>query len=171
MNMKEISKKITFKGNAMPVVGNEIKKGDKAPDFTALKTDLSPLKLSDYKGEVVVISAMPSVDTGICAVQTTKFNKEASDLGINVVCISCDLPFALGRFCSAEGIEKAVTVSDHKDLEFGKNYGFILEPLRLLTRGVVVIDKEGIVQYVEYVPEVTTEPDYDTALKVVKELL
>ncbi len=169
--MEKISKDITFMGNPMPVVGKEIKVGSKAPDFTALKADLSPLKLSDYAGQVVVISAAPSIDTSVCATQTAKFNAEADKLGINVVAISCDLPFALGRFCAAEGIDKVVTVSDHKDLDFGSKYGFILEPLRLLARGVVVVDKEGVVKYVEYVPEVTNEPDYDAALKVAKSLL
>lgn len=169
--MNTISKNITFKGNPMPVVGNEIKVGDKAPDFVALKADLSPLKLSDYKGQVVVISAAPSIDTAVCATQTAKFNVEADKLGINVVAISCDLPFALGRFCAAEGIDKVATVSDHKDLDFGTKYGFILEPLRLLARGVIVVDKDGTVKYVEYVPEVTNEPNYDAALAAAKSLL
>ncbi|PVX51750.1 peroxiredoxin [Balneicella halophila] len=166
--MEKISKDITFKGNPMPVVGNEIKVGDKAPDFTVLKPDLSPVKLSDFASEVVVISAAPSVDTAVCATQTAKFNQAANKEGINVLSVSCDLPFALGRFCAAEGIDKAITASDHKDLEFGEKYGFIMEPLRLLARGVVVVDKEGIVQHVEYVPEVTDEPDYDAALEAAK---
>ncbi len=169
--MEKISKNITFMGNPMPVVGNEIKVGDKAPDFTVLKNDLSPVKLSDFSGEVVVISVAPSVDTPVCATQTAKFNHTANKEGINILSISCDLPFALGRFCAAEGIDKAVTASDHKDLDFGKKYGFIMEPLRLLARGVVVVDKEGFVKYVEYVPEVTNEPNYDAVLKAAKALL
>ena len=84
--------------------------------------------------------------------------------------VSVDLPFAQKRFCGAEGIDTALTVSDHKDLDFGKKYGFVMEPLRLLTRGVVVVDKDDTVKYVEYVPEVTTEPNYDAALEVAKEL-
>lgn len=169
--MKKISKNITFKGTPMPVVGNEIKVGDTAPNFTVLKSDLSPIQLSDFAGEVVVISAAPSVDTAVCATQTAKFNQAAAQEGINILSISCDLPFALGRFCAAEGIDKAITASDHKDLEFGEKYGFLMEPLRLLARGVVIIDKKGLVQYVEYVPEVTNEPDYDKALEIAKNLL
>lgn len=168
--MKQISKKITFGGNQMPVVGNEIKVGDKAPEFTALKADLSPLKLSDFSGKPVVISVAPSIDTSVCATQTAKFNSEVASLGVDIIAISCDLPFALGRFCAAEGIDKVVTVSDHRTLEFGEKYGFILEPLRLLARGVVIIDKEGIVKYVEYVPEVTNEPDYKLAIEAIKKL-
>lgn len=154
----------------MPVVGNEIKVGDKAPEFTALKADLSPLKLSDFSGKPVVISVAPSIDTSVCATQTAKFNSEVASLGVDIIAISCDLPFALGRFCAAEGIDKVVTVSDHRTLEFGEKYGFILEPLRLLARGVVIIDKEGIVKYVEYVPEVTNEPDYKLAIEAIKKL-
>lgn len=169
--MKKISKDITFKGNPMPVVGNEIKVGDKAPDFTVVKNDLSPVRLSDFAGEVVVISAAPSIDTPVCATQAVKFNHAANKEGINILSVSCDLPFALARFCAAEGIDKAVTASDYKDLEFGEKYGFILEPLRLLTRGVVIVDKKGVVQYVEYVPEVTDEPNYDAALEAAKKLL
>lgn len=168
--MNKISKKITFAGNEMPVVGNEIKVGDKAPEFTALKADLSPLKLSDFSGETVVISVAPSIDTGVCAKQTAKFNSEATTLGVNIIAISCDLPFALGRFCAAEGIDKITTVSDHRTLEFGEKYGFIMEPLRLLARGVVIVDKEGTVQYVEYVPEVTDEPNYEAAIEAIKKL-
>lgn len=169
--MEKISKNITFKGNPMPVVGTEIKVGDKAPDFTVLKNDLSPVKLSDFKGEVVVISAAPSIDTPVCAAQAARFNQAAAKEGINILSVSCDLPFALGRFCAAQGIDKALTVSDHKDLDFGKKYGFVMEPLRLLARGVVVVDKDGVVQHVEYVPEVTDEPNYDKALEVVKKFL
>lgn len=169
--MNKISQNITFAGNPMPVVGNEIKVGDKAPDFTALNADLSPIKLSEFAGKPVVISVAPSIDTSVCATQTAKFNNEvANTLGIDIIAISCDLPFALGRFCAAEGIDKVTTVSDHKDLEFGEKYGFIMEPLRLLARGVVLIDKEGSVQYVEYVPEVTNEPNYEAAIEAIKKL-
>lgn len=163
---------ITFAGNPMTLLGKEIKVGDKAPDFTALKPDLSPFKLSDLKGKPVIISSVPSLDTGVCELQTIRFNEEANKLpDVHIVTISCDLPFALSRFCADKGIDKAVTVSDHKDLDFGSKYGFVIEELRLLTRGIVVLDKEGTVKYVEYVPEVTNHPDYDKALEAASALL
>jgi thiol peroxidase len=170
--MEQNNVKITFAGNPMPVSGKEIKVGDKAPDFTVVGNDLKPVKLSDYKGKVRVLSVFPSLDTGVCAAQTRKFNEEAAKLdNIDILSISVDLPFAQKRFCGAEGIDQVVTLSDHKDLDFGKKYGFVMEPLRLLARGTVVIDKDDTVKYVEYVPEVTNEPNYDAALKVAKELV
>lgn len=162
---------ITFGGKPLTLLGKEIKAGDPAPDFTALKNDLSPLKLSDLKGKTVIISAVPSVDTGVCELQTIRFNEEANKLdNVVILTISCDLPFALGRFCAAKNIDKAITVSDHRDLDFGLKYGFAIEELRLLERGIVVIDKDGIVRYVEYVPEVTSHPNYDAALAAAKSL-
>lgn len=161
----------TFLGNPLTLLGEMIQIGSKAPDFTAIGEGLKPVKLSDYRGQTIIISSVPSVDTGVCAAQTRRFNKEATALGnISILTISCDLPFALGRFCAAEGIDKVITLSDHKDTDFGLKYGFLIEELRLLNRGVVVIDKQGIVQYVEFVKENTHEPDFDAALEAVKKL-
>ena len=164
---------VTFKGNPVTLVGEEVKPGDKAPDFTALKTDLSELKLSDYKGRVVILTSFPSVDTSVCALQAKRFNEEAGKLkdDVSVITISVDLPFALGRFCAAEGIENEVTVSDHRDLDFGYKYGFVVKELRLLERGIVVIDKEGIIRHVEYCKEIAEHPDYDKALEVTRSLI
>lgn len=163
---------ITFGGKPVTLVGTEIKVGVKAPIFTALKNDLTTCSLADLKGKVVVISVMPSVDTSVCELQTIRFNKEASEAkDIAVITISADLPFALGKFCANKGIDSAITLSDHKDLDFGTKYGFVLKELRLLSRGIVVIDKEGIVQYVEYVQEITNQPDYDAAIAVAKKLV
>jgi len=165
--------KITFGGNPLTLVGQEVKIGDKAEDFTLLKTDLSPVKLSDYNGKVKILSIFPSVDTGVCSAQAHRFNKEASNLGddIQIIAISNDLPFALGRYCAAEGIDKIITLSDHKDLDFGLKYGFAIEELRLLARGIVVIDKDDNIKHVEYVAEVTNEPNYEAALSIAKELV
>jgi thiol peroxidase len=164
--------KITFAGNPMPLSGTEIKIGDKAPDFTLTGNDLKPVKFSDFSGKVKILSVFPSIDTGVCALQNKRFNQEAAqNKDIQILSISVDLPFAQKRFCGAEGIDSAMTVSDHKDLDFGEKYGFVMEPLRLLARGVVVVDKNNIVKHVEYVSEVTTEPDYEAALKVAKELV
>ena len=169
--MKESSVKITFAGNPLTLLGNEIKVGDKAPDFIAVGTGLTSVKLSDYAGKTVIIAAYPSVDTSVCAAQNRRFNAEVNQLrDVVVLSVSCDLPFAQSRFCAAEGLDNIVTISDHKDLDFGEKYGFVIKELRLLDRGTVVIDKSGIVRYVEYVSEVTNEPDYDAALILVKDL-
>lgn len=163
---------ITFAGNPLTLIGEMVKPGDKAQDFTVLGNDLTPHTLNEYQGKVRIISAVPSVDTGVCAAQTRRFNEEAAKLGdVVILTISNDLPFALGRFCAAEGIDKVITLSDHKNTDFGLKYGFLIDELRLLARGIVVIDKEGIVKYVEYVKEVTTHPDYDKAIAEASKLL
>ncbi len=170
--LKERKDAVTFKGNPITLIGNEIKEGDTAPDFTVLSTDLNEVRLSDYKGKVVVIAVFPSVDTGVCALQLARFNQEAASFGsdVQLLSISADLPFALKRYCADKGIENALTVSDHKELDFGMKYGFVIKELRLLSRGTVVIDKEGTVKYIEYVPEVGEHPDYEKALEVIKKL-
>ena len=170
--MKETTGKITFKGNPLTLLGNDVKVGDKAPDFTVLSAALAPVKLSDYDGKVRVIAVYPSIDTGVCQAQNRRFNAEATNLGDAVILsVSCDLPFAQSRFCAAEGLDKVVTLSDHKDVDFGSKYGYLIKELRLLARGTVVVDKDGTVKYVEFVPEVTDEPNYDAAIKVVKGLI
>lgn len=165
--------KVTFKGNPVTLVGTEIKVGDKAPEFTVLANDLSEKHLSDYKGKVKIISLFPSIDTGVCATQTRTFNKLASELSKDIVilCISNDLPFAQTRFCAAEGINQVETLSDHRDVDFSTKYGFLIKELRLLARGVVVVDKNDNVRYVEYVPEVTSEPNYTAAIEAAKKLV
>jgi thiol peroxidase len=164
---------VTFKGNSTPLSGNEVKVGAVAPEFTVIANDLSEKHLSDYDGKVKIILVYPSIDTGVCAAQNRHFNKDAANLTDDVVIlsISVDLPFAQTRFCAAEGIDKVVTLSDHRATDFGLKYGFVIDGLRLLARGVVVIDKQNIVRYVEYVPEVTNEPDYNAALAAVKVLV
>ena len=163
---------ITFGGNPLTLAGTEIKVGDKAPDFYALNSKLEPVKLSDFNGKARIISVFPSIDTPACAAQTRRFNVEAANLGdVQILTVSCDLPFALGRFCAAEGIDKEITLSDHVALDFGLKYGFAIDELRLLSRGIVVVDKDGIVKYVQYVKEITEEPDYDSAIKAVNKLI
>jgi thiol peroxidase len=162
---------ITFGGNPLTISGNMIEVGVQAPDFTALNNDLAPVKLSNFDGKIRIISAMPSIDTSVCAAQTRKFNVEATNHeNVVVLTISMDLPFALKRFCGAEGIEKAITLSDSKGREFAEKYGFMIEELGLLARGVVVVDQNGKVVHVEYVSEVTNEPNYEKALQAVKNL-
>ncbi|WP_342048360.1 thiol peroxidase [Bacillus sp. OTU530] len=160
---------VTFLGNSVTLLGNEVKVGEQAPNFTVLANDLSPVTLDTYKGAVKLISVVPSVDTGVCAAQTRKFNEEAADLeNVKVLTISVDLPFAQNRYCATEGLENAVTLSDHRDLSFGQAYGVAIEELRLLTRAVFVINSENQVTYAEYVDEVTNHPNYEAALEAAK---
>ncbi|MEG1910520.1 MAG: thiol peroxidase, partial [Bacteroidales bacterium] len=123
--MEENKGMVTMMGNPLTLLGKLVKVGDVAPEFTALANDLQPVKLSDFKGKIKVISSIPSIDTGVCAMQTRRFNQEATQLKeVVILSISCDLPFALGRFCGAEGIDKVHTLSDHLNTDFGLKYGF-----------------------------------------------
>ncbi|MDQ0255024.1 thiol peroxidase [Evansella vedderi] len=160
---------VTFKGNPVTLLGNEVKVGEKAPAFTVLANDLSEVTLEDSKGKVRLISVVPSIDTGVCEQQTRRFNEEAATLdNVQVLTVSVDLPFAQKRWCAAEGIENLQTLSDHRDLSFGKNYGVAIEELRLLARSIFVVDSSDTIVHVEYVPEVTTHPDYDAALEAAR---
>ena len=162
----------TFKHNPVTLLGNEVKVGDKAPDFTVLANDLSPVSLKDSEGKIRLFSVVPSLDTGVCDAQTRKFNEAAAELGDNVVIytVSMDLPFAQKRWCGAAGIDAVQTVSDHREGSFGQAYGVLIESLRLLTRSVFVVDAEDTVTYVEYVPEATDHPNYEAAIEAVKAL-
>ena len=164
---------VTFAGNPIALLGKEVKVGDKAPAFTLLDNGLGEKTLADYAGKVKVISVVPSLDTGVCDAQTRWFNQNVSKLGENVVVltVSVDLPFAQKRWCGAAGIDQVETLSDHRDLSFGENYGFVLEGLRLLSRGIVVIDKDDVVRYVEYVPEVTSAVNFEAAEAATKALV
>ncbi|WP_297597361.1 thiol peroxidase [uncultured Cetobacterium sp.] len=162
---------ITFGGSPLTLVGKEVVIGDNAPNFTVVKTDLSPLSLKDFPGKTIVISAMPSIDTPVCEIQTIRFNKEVEKLdGVILLTISMDLPFALNRFCGAKDIKNAITTSDYKDREFSHNYGLYIKELGLISRAVIIIDKNGKIKYTEYLKEITEEPNYNEALKVLKNL-
>ena len=171
--MSERTDVITMKGNPLTLCGDEMKVGDTAADFVVLGNDLSAVKLSDYRGKVVIISAVPSLDTPVCDVQTRKFNEEAASLSDDVVVltISTDLPFAQSRWCGAAGVENVTTLSDHRDVSFGEAFGVHIKELRLLARAVFVIDREGIIRYTQIVPELTNEPDYESALEAARSLL
>ena len=163
----------TFKHNPVTLLGNEVKVGDKAPDFTVLANDLSPVSLKDSEGKIRLFSVVPSLDTGVCDAQTRRFNEAAAELGDNVIIytVSMDLPFAQKRWCGAAGIEAVQTVSDHREGSFGQAYGVLIESLRLLTRSLFVVDAQGTVTYVEYVPEATDHPNYEAAIEAVKALI
>ena len=163
---------ITFGGDKVTLEGKEIKVGDVAPSFKAVNKDLSDFNSEDLKGKIVVYSVAPSIDTPVCALQTTTFNEEATKLSddVKIVTVTVDLPFAQERFCSVKGIDNADIVSDYRYKEFGQKFGFMMEELQLLARGVVIVDRDGKVAYVEYVPEVTNDVDFDKALEEVKKL-
>ncbi|KAA0252975.1 thiol peroxidase, partial [Deltaproteobacteria bacterium PRO3] len=157
---------ITYLGGPLTLVGPEVEAGDRAPDFTVLDNGLGAKTLADFAGKTLVISVTPSLDTPICDAQLRRFNDEAARIGddVAVLNVSMDLPFANKRFCSVAGIEKALTLSDHRDASFGTAYGVLIKELRLLARAIFVVGKDGVVKHAEIVPEVTHHPDYDKAL-------
>ena len=171
--MQERANEVTMKGNPLTLLGSSVQVGQTAPDFTVVGNDLSEVKLSDFKGSVIVVSVVPSLDTPVCDIQTRKFNEEAAKLNDNVVIltISMDLPFAQSRWCGAAGVEQVKTLSDYQQANFGTNYGLLIKGLRLLARAVLVIGPDGKVQYVQVVSELTDEPDYEAAIAAVKKLV
>lgn len=171
--MSERTGVITFQGNPLTLVGPEIKVGDIAPDFTVAANDLSPATLADYAGKVLIIAAVPSLDTPVCDMETRRFNTEAAALGddVKILTVSMDLPFAQARWCGAAGVEAVQTLSDHAGASFGEKWGTLIKELRLLTRAVFVVGKDGKVEYVEYLKEITEEPDYATALEAVRKVI
>ena len=164
---------ITFLGGPLTLLGNPVEKGQKAPDFTVLDNELSPRTLADYKGKTLILSVVPSLDTGVCDLQTRRFNSEAAGLGagVRILTISCDLPFAQARWCGAAGATQLETLSDHRDLSFGTAYGVVIKELRLLARSIFVITKDGVVTHTEIVPEVTHEVNFDAALAAARAAL
>jgi thiol peroxidase len=170
--MVERAQAITLHGNPLTLVGKEIAMGSPGPDATLVDNELNAVKLSDYRGKVVVISSVPSLDTPVCDMQTRRFNSEAANLGddVSILTVSMDLPFAQSRWCGAAGVEQVITLSDHRDAAFGQAYGLLIKELRLLARAVLVLDREGVVRYYQLVNEVSEEPDYDAALEAVKAL-
>ena len=169
--MAKTKNKITFKGNPLALAGSTPKVGDAAPDFEVLGNDLSPVKLSGFKGKTLVICSVQSLDTSVCDTEIRKFNEQAISLGddVTVLAISMDLPFAQRRWCGAVGVKNVQTLSDHNQAQFGSAFGILIKEQRLLARSVFVLDKKGVIRYIEVVDELTNEPDYQAALKAVKE--
>lgn len=161
---------ITFKGNPLTLVGAEPEVGEKAPDFTVVSGELKPVKLSDFTGETLIISSVPSLDTPICEFQTKRFNAEAANLNVKILTISMDLPFAQNRFCASFKIDSVKTLSDYKDHEFAKAFGMYIKELGLLARAVFIISKDGKIAYKQIVKEVTNEPDYADVLEALKKI-
>ncbi len=170
---KETLGGVTLKGNPLTVIGERLKVGDKAPNFKLVANDLSTVTLDDSAGKVRLISVMPNLSTGICDAQTRRFNEEAAKLGDEVVAlaVSSEHPWNQKNWCAAAGIDRIQVLSDHMDMNFGEAYGTHVKELRLEQRSVFVIDRDGIVRYVEYVPEIAQHPDYDAAIAAVKEVL
>jgi len=165
--------KVMWGGEAKALMGDEIKVGDKAPDFEALGLDMSPRKLSDFAGKTLILSSVPSLETSVCDTETRRFNQIAASLGddVNIVTVSMDLPFTQKRWCGAAGIDKVTVLSDHRDVSFGTNYGVVISGLRLLARCVFVVDKKGTVRYRQLVEKTGTEPNYDDVIEAVKKIL
>ena len=154
---------VTFMGNLLHLEGNLPAVGQKAPEFTVCNNGLEPRSLKDYGGKIVVLVSVPSLDTPVCDMEVRRFNKEAASLSdkVQILALSCDLPFAQARWCGAAGV---------KDVDFGKNYGVLIQELRLLARAIFVVAPDGTLAYSQLVPEVTNEPDYDAVLDAVKKL-
>jgi thiol peroxidase len=160
---------VTMKGEPLTLLGPKLSVGDAAPDFRVVDAGFQPVKLSDFKGQPLLISAVPSLDTTVCSLQTKRFNEEAAKLaGVQVLTISQDLPFAQKRFCEAEKIGNIRVLSDHVHREFGLHYGVLIKENALLARGIFVVGKDGKLRHVEIVPELTQHPDYDAALRAAR---
>jgi len=170
--MQERKGLVTMKGNPLTLVGSEVKVGDVMPDCEVVGKELAPVKLSSFRGKVCIISSFPSLDTSVCDMMARRFNEEAVALGSDVVvlAISMDLPFAQDRWCIAADVKNVNVLSDHRTASFGQAFGVLIKELRLLARAVFVVDKEGIVRYMQMVDELTHEPDYEAVLKAVEKL-
>ena len=165
---------VTFKGTPVALGGGEVKLGRAAPDFTAVDNSLQTVRRSDAKGKVLILSSVPSLDTPVCDTETRRFNEEAAKLGagVEVWTVSMDLPFAQKRWCGAAGISRVKTLSDFRERSFGQNYGVAIKdgPLAgINARAVFVVGKDGTVKHVEYVREITSEPNYEAALAAAKQ--
>ena len=164
--------KVTFKDNPVTLAGELPAVGSQAPDFLLTGTDLADKSLKDYGGKKVILNIFPSIDTPVCAISTKKFNSEANKLSnAAILCVSQDMPFAHGRFCGAEGLEKVIPLSSLRNDDFGRKYGVRLMdgPLAgLFARAIVVLDESGKVVYTELVPDIAQEPNYDAALAAVR---
>lgn len=165
--------RVTVKGNAVTLLGEEVKVGQKAQDFKVLDTNLEETTLSNFKNKIKLIASVPSLDTPICDLEIKRFNDEASKLSkdLVIIFISMDLPFAQKRFCQANDIKIVKTLSDHRDADFGQKFGVLIKELRLLARAIFILNKEDVVKYIQVMPELTSHPDYDAALLALKNII
>ncbi|WKZ57946.1 MAG: thiol peroxidase [Bdellovibrionota bacterium] len=170
--MNKSNQKITFQGKPLRVTGREVHEGDPMPAFKLTGVDMSDIDSASFKGKVLVLSVVPSLDTSTCALQTKRFNQEAEKLSpsVQILTVSMDLPFAQKRWCGAEGATRIMTGSDYKYRGFGETFGVYWTDMALLARAVFVVDKGGVVRHVEYVANLSDEPDYAAVLAKVREL-
>ncbi len=171
--MEERTGITAFKGNPVTLLGPALDVGDRAPDFRMVDTDLAPVTLADFRGKIKIISAVPSLDTPVCDMETRRFNKEAAQLpeSIVVLTVSLDLPFAQKRWCGAAGIDRVKTLSDYQERSFALSYGVLIKELKLLSRSIFVVDGADTIRYIQHVPEITAEPDYEAVLGAAKGLI
>lgn len=169
---QERSGVVTFRGNPVTLVGQEIKVGQTAPSFSAVGQGMSAVSSKDYAGKVKIVVTVPSLDTPVCSTETQKFNQMASALSadVQVIVASMDLPFAQARWCGANNVDKVQCISDFKERQIGAAYGVQVKELGLLTRAVFVVDKKDVVRHVEYVPEVGQEPNYEAVQEAVRKI-
>ena len=163
---------VTLQGKAVTLIGEEVKVGDKAPDFKVSDGDFNEVTLDNFKDKIKLIASVPSLDTPVCDLQIKRFNDEAAEISedVNILFISVDLPFAQKRFCQEFNIKNVKTYSDHKETDFGRNYGVLIKEVRLLSRAIFILDRENHVRYVEYVKDSAIHPDYDGALNALKKI-
>ena len=172
---REIERKnsVRVKGKEAALLGGWLKIGQKAPTFKVIDSELKEVSSDTYSGRVRLIASVPSLDTPVCDLEIKRFNEEAVKLSkeLAIIFISMDLPFAQKRFCQANEIKEVKTFSDHRDADFGLKYGVLIKELRLLARALFVIDKDNTISYVEYVSEITLQPDHEAALKALKDTI
>ncbi|MHC4739958.1 MAG: thiol peroxidase [Planctomycetota bacterium] len=171
--MNERKDLVTMKGQSVALLGNEVEVGQKAPDFEVVANDLSTVRFSSFHGKICIISSVPSLNTAVCDMQTRRFNEEAIKLGEDVVIltISMDLPFAQKLWCGKTGVKNVQTLSDHREASFATAFGILIKEVRLIARAVFVVDNDGVIRYIQIVDELTNEPDYQSVLDVVRELI
>ncbi|MGQ9678437.1 MAG: thiol peroxidase [bacterium] len=163
---------VTVQGKPVTLVGPQLTVGNQAPDFTVIGTEMQTVNRDQFKGKILVLLSVPSLDTPVCDLEARRFNQEAANLGadVNVMLVSMDLPFAQKRWCGAAGVERILTVSDHRDASFGTSYGVLIKELRLLARAVFVLDREGVIRYIQLVPEIGKEPDYASVIEAIRKI-
>lgn len=160
--------------NFVTIIGDDVKVGQPAPEFTASAANWAPVNpIKDAKGKVIILSAVPSLETDVCDRETRRFNEEAAKLSddIGIYTISTDFPMTQKRWCGASGVDKVVVVSDVLNAEFGEKYGILIKERRYLRRSVFIVNREGILTYVNYLPTLGTEPDYDEVIEAAKAAL